>query len=253
MRQVVRIGTSHRGGGRARAEELPSSYVWALDGIVCDSLTAHDWMGRWPDLQVVGPAHERPYVIAARPDSPELLQQVNLAPESGVPAATSRSSRHAGSAVPEPPGARGGRGKCLAGALARAILRATEEPSGSARGGSARCPAFQPWKADPMQTMSRGRAPRVMRVGLLCVALVMVALSGMLVACGGGDDETLPPPTVIRAEDTPAVNAEPATITPTLTATPKRATRLHPPPSHCRGRSAAAAHADADAGRLPSP
>jgi len=67
----------------------------------------------------------------------------------------------------------------------------------------------------------------VMRVGLLCVALVMVALSGMLVACGGGDDETLPPPTVIRAEDTPAVNAEPATITPTLTATPEEG---YPPP-----------------------
>ncbi|HHX43161.1 MAG TPA: amino acid ABC transporter substrate-binding protein [Chloroflexi bacterium] len=82
VRQVVRDrGLAIEVVAAREAEELPEQLLsGALDGIVCDSLTAHDWMGRWPDLQVVGPPlTSDPYVIAARPDSPELLQQVNLA------------------------------------------------------------------------------------------------------------------------------------------------------------------------------
>lgn len=63
------------------AGELPERLLSGeLDGVVCDSLSAHDWMTRWPDLRVAGPPlTSDPYVIAARPTSPELLNQVNLA------------------------------------------------------------------------------------------------------------------------------------------------------------------------------
>jgi polar amino acid transport system substrate-binding protein len=61
--------------------ELPERLLAGeLDGVVCDSLTAHDWMARWPGLRLAGPPlTSDPYVIAARPTSPELLNQVNLA------------------------------------------------------------------------------------------------------------------------------------------------------------------------------
>ena len=63
------------------AGELPERLLAGeVDGVVCDSLTAHDWLSRWPGLRVAGPPlTSDPYVIAARPTSPELLNQVNLA------------------------------------------------------------------------------------------------------------------------------------------------------------------------------
>jgi len=63
------------------AAELPERLLAGeMDGIVCDSLTARDWMARWPDLRAAGPPlTSDPYVIAVRTTSPELLNQVNLA------------------------------------------------------------------------------------------------------------------------------------------------------------------------------
>src|SRR5690554_5848966 len=76
---------------------------------------------------------------------------------------------------------------------------------------------LQPWKADPMLTISRGRSPLATRIGFVCLALAMVVLASVLASCGG-DDATPPPPTVIRADETPSTDA--ATATPTLTPTP---------------------------------
>lgn len=63
------------------ADELPERLLAGeLDGVVCDSLKAHEWTARWPDLWQVGPPlTSNPYVIATRLDSPELLNQVNTA------------------------------------------------------------------------------------------------------------------------------------------------------------------------------
>ena len=63
------------------ASELPERLLsGTVDGVVCDTLTAHDWMARWPGLRLAGPPlTSDPYVIAVRPTSPELLNQVNLA------------------------------------------------------------------------------------------------------------------------------------------------------------------------------
>ena len=65
------------------AAELPGRLLAGeVDGVVCDRLSAHDWMARWPDLRLAGsPLTSDPYVIAALPSSPELLRQVNLALE----------------------------------------------------------------------------------------------------------------------------------------------------------------------------
>lgn len=63
------------------AAELPERLLAGeIDGVVCDSLSAHDWIARWPDLRLAGPPlSSDPYVIAALPASPELMRQVNLA------------------------------------------------------------------------------------------------------------------------------------------------------------------------------
>jgi ABC-type amino acid transport substrate-binding protein len=82
VRQVARDrGLSIEVVAVREAGELPERLLAGeMDGIVCDSLTAHDWMARWPDLRPAGPPlTSDPYVIAARPTSPELLRQVNLA------------------------------------------------------------------------------------------------------------------------------------------------------------------------------
>lgn len=82
VRRVARDrGLSIEVAAAREAGELPGRLLAGeLDGVVCDSLTAHDWLARWPDLRVAGPPlTSDPYVIAARPTSPELLNQVNLA------------------------------------------------------------------------------------------------------------------------------------------------------------------------------
>lgn len=82
VRRVARDeGLSIEVAPAREAGELPERLLSGeLDGVVCDSLTAEEWMARWPDLRVAGPPlTSDPYVIAARPDSPELLRQVNLA------------------------------------------------------------------------------------------------------------------------------------------------------------------------------
>ena len=82
VRQVARDrGLSIEVVAVREAGDLPERLLGGeLDGIVCDGLTAHDWMVRWPDLRQVGsPLTSDPYVIAASPASPELLNQVNLA------------------------------------------------------------------------------------------------------------------------------------------------------------------------------
>lgn len=63
------------------AGELPGSLLAGeVDAVVCDSLTAHDWMTDRSGLRLAGPPlTSDPYVIAVRPTSPELLAQVNLA------------------------------------------------------------------------------------------------------------------------------------------------------------------------------
>ena len=69
-----------------------------------------------------------------------------------------------------------------------------------------------------MLTTPRGRSPLWMRIGTLLVALAIVVLAGMLASCGGDGNATPPPPTVIRADETPS--PEGPTATPTPTATP---------------------------------
>ena len=69
-----------------------------------------------------------------------------------------------------------------------------------------------------MPMTPKGRSPLVMRAGLLLATLAMAVLALLLASCGGDGDATPPPPTVIRADETPAV--EGPTATPTLTVTP---------------------------------
>ncbi len=51
-----------------------------VDALVCDRVTAHRYLAQAPDLHLVGaPLTDEPLVIAARLDSPVLMQEVNAA------------------------------------------------------------------------------------------------------------------------------------------------------------------------------
>jgi len=69
-----------------------------------------------------------------------------------------------------------------------------------------------------MPMTPKGRSPLALRAGLLLATLAIVVLSLVLSSCGTDGDATPPPPTIIRADETPAV--EGPTATPTVTATP---------------------------------
>jgi len=48
--------------------------------VICDRITATTWVQRDPELWIVGePLTQQPYVIAALPVAPLLMQEVNMA------------------------------------------------------------------------------------------------------------------------------------------------------------------------------